>query len=328
MICQFCGKQVGDNDKICKYCGSSLIHAAVNNNRNNKYNNSNITNNKISETETYRPVQNSGRQNRRPVNTNLENNADMTVAIPKIDSRGIGFDNSRAVAEEVVNHDNEHQGERVRRPPQPVKKQYYRYNPDQKTKKTARRQGQEFYAANNYDSKRVKKPSAKKHLGKFIVKVAGFAIIGFVIGLLIYIVSVNASNWFKTKSNSADIPVSVPAATVKPKSSNGAAADTKSSGDKPSSENDKESTNKKTQAGSEAKQKDNTEEKTTQKADTEKKTDSGEQKKTQPEDSGEEEKKAEEPVEDNIDDTGTSDDITNDSGNQESVENSESGLED
>lgn len=327
MICQFCGKQVGDNDKICKYCGSSLTHTALNDRHDLKHDN-NAKNTEMSETETYRAVQNSGRTNRRSANTNLENNADMTVAIPKIDSRGSGFENSRAVAEEAGNPSNAYQGDRGRRPSQPVKKQYYRYNPDQKTKKTARRQVQEFYAANNYDSKRVKKPSAKKHPGKFIIKVAGLAIIGFVIGLLIYIVSVNASNWFKTKSNSADIPVSAPAATVKPKSNNGAAADTKSSGDKPPSENDKESTNKKTQAGSEAKPKDNTEEKTTQKADTEKKTDSGEQKKTQTEDSVEEEKKAEDPVEDNIDDTGTSDDMTNDSGNEESVENSESGLED
>lgn len=326
MICQFCGKQVGDNDKICKYCGSSLVRSAVNNNHDVKRDN-NVKNIETSETETYRPVQNAGRTNRKPSNTNFENNADMTVAIPKIDGRGSGFENIRAAEEDGI-PGNVYQGGRNRRQPQPVKKQYYRYNPDQKTKKNTHRQEQQFYADNNYEGKRVKKPSAIRHPGKFIIKVAGLAIIGFIIGLLIYIVSANASNWFKTRSNSVDIPVSAPVATVKPKSSNGAAADTKSSGDKPSSENDKESTNKKTQAGSEAKQKDNTEEKTTQKADTEKKTDSGEQKKTQPEDSGEEEKKAEEPVEDNIDDTGTSDDITNDSGNEESVENSESGLED
>ena len=136
-------------------------------------------------------------------------------------------------------------GGRNRRQSQPVKKQYYRYNPDQKTKKNTRRQDQQFYADNNYEGKRVKKPSVKRHPGKFIIKVAGLAIIGFIIGLLIYIVSANASNWFKTRSNSADIPVSAPAATVKPKSSNGAASDTKSSGDKSSAGNDKENTDKK-----------------------------------------------------------------------------------
>lgn len=93
MICQFCGKQVGDNDKICKYCGSSLVRPAVNNNYDVKHDN-NVKNIETSETETYKPVQSAGRTNRRPVNTNLENNADMTVAIPKIDGRGSGFENS------------------------------------------------------------------------------------------------------------------------------------------------------------------------------------------------------------------------------------------
>ena len=188
MICQFCGKQVGDNDKICKYCGSSLVRPAVNNNYDVKHDN-NVKNIETSETETYKPVQSAGRTNRRPVNTNLENNADMTVAIPKIDGRGSGFENSRA-AEETGISGNEYQGGRNRRQSQPVKKQYYRYNPDQKTKKNTRRQDQQFYADNNYEGKRVKKPSAKRHPGKFIIKVAGLAIIGFIIGLLIYIVSV------------------------------------------------------------------------------------------------------------------------------------------
>ena len=98
MICQFCGKQVGDNDKICKYCGSSLVRPAVNNNYDVKHDN-NVKNIETSETETYKPVQSAGRTNRRPVNTNLENNADMTVAIPKIDGRGSGFENSRAAEE-------------------------------------------------------------------------------------------------------------------------------------------------------------------------------------------------------------------------------------
>lgn len=133
MICQFCGKQVGDNDKICKYCGSSLVRPAVNNNYDVKHDN-NVKNIETSETETYKPVQSAGRTNRRPVNTNLENNADMTVAIPKIDGRGSGFENSRA-AEETGISGNEHQGGRNRRQSQPVKKQYYRYNPDQKRKR-------------------------------------------------------------------------------------------------------------------------------------------------------------------------------------------------
>lgn len=327
MICQFCGKQVGDNDKICKYCGSSLVRPAANNNYDVKHDN-NVKNIETSETETYKPVQSAGRTNRRPVNTNLENNADMTVAIPKIDGRGSGFENSRA-AEETGISGNEYQGGRNRRQSQPVKKQYYRYNPDQKTKKNTRRQDQQFYADNNYEGKRVKKPSAKRHPGKFIIKVAGLAIIGFIIGLLIYIVSVNASNWFKTRSNSADIPASAPAATVKPKSSNGADSDTKSSGDKSSAGNDKENTDKKTQSGSDSKPKDTTQEKSTQRTDTEKKTDNREEKKTQPADSGEEDtKKAEEPVEDNIDDAKTGDDAKSDTGNEESAENAESGLED
>ena len=119
MICQFCGKQVGDNDKICKYCGSSLVRPAVNNNYDVKHDN-NVKNIETSETETYKPVQSAGRTNRRPVNTNLENNADMTVAIPKIDGRGSGFENSRA-AEETGISGNEYQGGRNRRQSQPVK---------------------------------------------------------------------------------------------------------------------------------------------------------------------------------------------------------------
>lgn len=328
MICQFCGKQVGDNDKICKYCGSSLVRPAVNNNHDVKRDN-NVKNIETSETETYRPVQNAGRTNRRPANTNFENNADMTVAIPKIDGRGSGFENSRAVAEEDGIPGNVHQGGRNRRQLQPVKKQYYRYNPDQKTKKNTHRQEQKFYADNNYEGKRVKKLSAKRHPGKFIFKVAGLAIIGFIIGLLIYIVSANASNWFKTRSNSADIPASAPTETVKPKSSNGAVSDTKSSSDKSTAGNDKENSDKKTQTGSDSKPKDTTQEKSTQRTDAEKKTDRGEEKKTQPADSGEDDtKKAEEPVEDNTDDTKTEEETNSDTGNEESVENAESGLED
>lgn len=60
-----------------------------------------------------------------------------------------------------------------------------------------------------------------------------------------------------------------------------------------------------------------------------KKTDNREEKKTQPADSGEEDtKKAEEPVEDNIDDAKTGDEAKSDTGNEESAENAESGLED
>lgn len=327
MICQFCGKQVGDNDKICKYCGSSLVRPAVNNNHDVKRDN-NVKNIETSETETYRSVQNAGRTNRKPANTNFENNADMTVAIPKIDGRGSGFENSRAAEEDGI-PGNVYQGGRNRRQPQPVKKQYYRYNPDQKTKKNTHRQEQQFYADNNYEGKRVKQPSAKRHPGKFIIKVAGLAIIGFIIGLLIYIVSANASNWFKTRSNPADIPASAPTETVKPKSSNGAVSDTKSSSDKSSAGNDKENSDKKTQTGSDSKPKDTTQEKSTQRTDAEKKTDRGEEKKTQPADSGEDDtKKAEEPVEDNTDDTKTEDETNSDTGNEESVENAESGLED
>ena len=147
---------------------------------------------------------------------------------------------------------------------------------------------------------------------------------------MIYIVSVNASNWFKTRSNSADIPVSAPAATVKPKSSNGADSDTKSSGDKSSAGNDKENTDKKHTIRFRIKtERYYSGKKSTQRTDTEKKTDSGGRRKLNLQTAEKKtRKKAEEPVEDNIDDAKTGDNTKSDTGNEESAENAESGLED
>ena len=66
---------------------------------------------------------------------------------------GERFENSRA-AEETGISGNEYQGGRNRRQSQPVKKQYYRYNPDQKTKKEYAQTGSAVYADNNYEGKK------------------------------------------------------------------------------------------------------------------------------------------------------------------------------
>ena len=179
MICQFCGKQVDDNAVICRYCGSRLVN------------------------------------NIKPKGGSSVDDSDMTVVMPraKSSSSARGFESSRAV------RDNSRNTESRRIPEENAarnreKRQYYRYNPDAKHMPQRQKQQpqnrDDRKTAPRYNGGMPRQP--KKHgVGKWVFKTLGIAVIGIVIGMLIYLGTVGVSNWFKSVGNHNNVPsVSAP----------------------------------------------------------------------------------------------------------------------
>lgn len=185
MICQFCGKQVDDNAGICRYCGSKLVPTS-----------------KAAE----------------PVNTAAGSN-DMTIAMPKVKKSASalkGFESSRAVCETEnkrqdsaassgVSYESLRQNYSSKAAPKRAsnqKRQYYRYNPD--AKQTRRRTNNnsriaDRKAAPRYNGYANQPPRARKHaVLRWIGKTLLLAVIGIIIGIIIYLATVNVTNWFKS----------------------------------------------------------------------------------------------------------------------------------
>lgn len=181
MICQFCGKQVDDNAVICRYCGSRLVN------------------------------------NIKPKGGSSVDYSDMTVVMPRAKSSmpAPGFESSRAV------RDNSRNTESRRIPEENAarnreKRQYYRYNPDAKHMPQRQKQQpqnrDDRKTAPRYNGGVSRQPRQKKHgAGKWLFKTLGLAIVGIVIGMLIYLGTVGVSNWFKSVGNHNNVPfVSAP----------------------------------------------------------------------------------------------------------------------
>lgn len=173
MICQFCGKQVGDNEKICRYCGSNLEMPA------------------------------SGAAEPK----GSAYNSDETIVMPSRTkpvrkSAPPGFENSRAVqrsANADVKRPSEHRTEQ--------KRQYYRYNPNAETNRRAERRPS---SADRKRAPRYSKASKGNHsVLKWAGKIILLAIVGIAAGILIYLGVNGITNAVKSIGNHENAPASV-----------------------------------------------------------------------------------------------------------------------
>lgn len=173
MICQFCGKQVSENDKVCKYCGSKLTAA---------------------------PTRSLAEQ---------MDDGGMTTVMPSIKEsasvrKSPGFEGSRAI-QQSVSSPHRSQGSRTE-----PKRQYYRYNPNAENGRThgGRRSAQsDRRSAPRY----VKPPREKRGLLKWVGKFAVLAVVGIAVGILIYLGAAGVTNAVKSIGNHAPSSASSPA---------------------------------------------------------------------------------------------------------------------
>ncbi len=211
MICQFCGKQVDDNAAICRFCGSSLKSKSA--------------------------VSSKGYDTGRAA---VSSDSDMTIAMPSIKDKNTsvpkGFEGSRAVRDTEnfrrstagnLNRSQQNNNTQSipKRMPNNQKRQYYRYNPDAKQpqrKSVRNNRVSDRNTASQYSDYGNQKWKAKKHgLLKWVIKAALLALIGIIIGILIYIGTTSATNWFKSLGGKSDSPsVSAPASENKTDSKN------------------------------------------------------------------------------------------------------------
>lgn len=173
MICQFCGKQVGDNEKICRYCGSNLKMPA-----------SGVVEPKGSTYSSDETIVMPSRT--KPVRKNMPT----------------GFENSRAVqrsANTDVKRPSEHRTEQ--------KRQYYRYNPNAETN---RRAGRRPSPADKKRAPRYSKaPKGNHSVLKWVGKIILLAIVGIAVGILIYLGVNGITNAVKSIGNHENAPASV-----------------------------------------------------------------------------------------------------------------------
>lgn len=172
MNCEFCGKPIADNESRCRYCGSVLVNQKT-----------------IEQTQYIK-----GSDIQRPARRSTsESTDDNTGVYPRTTE---GFENSKRVRDEVNNRHNA----------APVKRQYYRYNPNEMPKKNnvGRRRG----SNSDYPKPARKKLKIGRTIGRFIF----LAILGFVIGIAVYAVTINVSGWINDKKS--DILESLPSATA------------------------------------------------------------------------------------------------------------------
>lgn len=203
MICQFCGKQVGDNDKICKYCGSNLKAMSAH-------------------------TKSTQAQMR---------DSDMTVAMPTAETTKSvqrGFESSRAVQRSAEGADGTHMRSGAR--PQAgrqneYKRQYYRYNPN--AENGQRRGGNTPRStARSGVPKYTRRPGGGHGVLKWIGKIILLAIVGISVGILIYLGTTSVSNMIKSIGNHgapASVSTPVPNNTDTKSNAESSAASTKNS---------------------------------------------------------------------------------------------------
>lgn len=193
MICQFCGKQVSDNDTICKYCGSNLTmlsHGAVSRHVGEEANDETIV----------IPSQS------RPASRRASSGAESSYAVRR------PMDDPRRVRE---------------RRPEP-KKEYYRYNPNGDRRNVSRRRAaNDRKAAPHYS----KNPHGKQSVLKWIGKIILLAIVGISVGMLIYLGVNGITNFVKSIGNHDKAPASVTTPVKTDEEKNNSAKDNSSKSD-------------------------------------------------------------------------------------------------
>ncbi len=176
MICKFCGKEVGDNEHICKYCGTALTPPR-----------------KRPDSRLFPDPEPEPRERASEERYAEESDTGETRVYPRRSAPG-GFESSRQVRDEV--------NRRVEHAPQP-KRQYYRYDPEaedkraRKAKKAAKQQ---------YKQKKAKPIRKEKHIGRTIAGLLFKALLGFVIGFLLYILVINIAGWAGGALENLNIP--------------------------------------------------------------------------------------------------------------------------
>ena len=178
MICNFCGKEVGDGERICKYCGTVLPPSPEPAER--------------AESVETREKGEAPVSDRRPYySENPDLGETQVFRRPEAPS---GFENSRQIRDEV---------NRRHRHSEPVKRQYYRYNPEEEAKRARRTK-----AAKNpvYKQRKTKPVRKNRHIGRTLAGLVFKAALGFVIGFLIYILLINVSGWVSEAFENIDIP--------------------------------------------------------------------------------------------------------------------------
>ncbi len=178
MICNFCGKEIGDGERICKYCGTVLPP-----------NSGSAKQAEPFETRERGEAPVSDRGHYYSENPDLGET--QIFRRPEAPS---GFENSRQVRDEV-NRRHQHSA--------PVKRQYYRYNPEEEAKRAQRSK-----AGKNpvYKQRKAKPVRKNHHIGRTIAGLIFKAALGFVIGFLIYILLINVSGWVSEAFENIDIP--------------------------------------------------------------------------------------------------------------------------
>ncbi len=152
MICKYCGTENEDDARICRYCGRRIKPAPE------RPDSRLFPDEDTDEIERY---------------TDYDRETDETQIMPRRNSTP-GFDGSKAVRDEVNRRRNT--GEEGR--------QYYRYNPEEEARRAKKTKA---------DRKAVKKqqkarPTPKKrHIGRTLMGLVFRAILGFAIGILLYV---------------------------------------------------------------------------------------------------------------------------------------------
>lgn len=180
MICNFCGKEIGDGERICKYCGTVLPPNS-------------------GPAEQAEPVEAREKggmpiSDRRPYYSENENPGLGETQIFRRPETPSGFENSRQVRDEVSRR-HQHSA--------PVKRQYYRYNPEEEAKHAQRSK-----AGKNpvYKQRKAKPVRKNRHIGRTIAGLVFKAALGFVIGFLLYILVINIGGWVSEAFESIGIP--------------------------------------------------------------------------------------------------------------------------
>lgn len=175
MICKFCGKEVADGSRICKYCGTALDGPV-------KRRDSRLF--PDSEPEQRYDYEKYGGANR---------DTGDTRALP-VHNNPSGFESSRRVRDEV-NRRGQHE-------PQP-KRQYYRYNPEDEDKRVRK---VKKASKQPYKQNKAKPVRKEKHIGRTIAGLVFKALLGFVIGFLLYILVINIAEWTGGALENLNIP--------------------------------------------------------------------------------------------------------------------------
>ncbi len=183
MNCEFCGKPVEDNESRCRYCGSVLVNQKTENQKT------------IEQTQYIKgsDVRRSARRRASEISESSESTSDNTGVYPRTDD---GFENSKRIRDEVNSRHNA----------APTKRQYYRYNPNEMPRKNnvrRRRSSKSDYP----------KPAHRKlKIGRTIGRLILLAVLGFVIGIAVYAVTINVTGWINDKKS--DVLESLPSATA------------------------------------------------------------------------------------------------------------------